>query len=174
MKTREIQEEALACAREFPVVSIYGPRQSGKTTLARMCFPDKPWLSFESPDILKRAREDPRGLLRGFGREGAILDEIQRAPEILSYLQEEVDRNDIPGRFILTGSHQVSLKRGVSQTLAGRTTVLTLLPFTTEEIRQDDPACMPDVFDLIFRGSYPRLHERGMRPSRYYASYVAT
>lgn len=174
MKTREIQKEALACSQEFPVVSIYGPRQSGKTTLARMCFPDKPWLSFESPDILKRAREDPRGLLQGFGREGAILDEIQCAPEILSYLQEEVDRDGTPGRFILTGSHQVSLKRGVAQSLAGRTAVLTLLPFTSEEILQDDPARRPDVFDLIFRGSYPRLHEQGIRPSRFYASYVAT
>ncbi len=173
MKTREMQQELLVSATEFPVVSVYGPRQSGKTTLARMCFPDKPWISFESLDNLRRATGDPRGFLEGLP-EGAILDEVQLIPELLSYLQEYIDRDDRPGRFILTGSHQATLKRGVAQSLAGRTAVLTLLPFTTDEILQDRSGTPVDVFDLIFRGSFPRLHEQSIRPSRFYSSYVAT
>ena len=97
--------EVRRCAREFPVVTVFGPRQSGKSTLARLCFPDKPLLSFEEPDIRKQAEEDPRGLLNSV-KKGAILDEIQRVPNLLSYLQGLVDADGKPGRYILTGSHQ--------------------------------------------------------------------
>lgn len=173
MKTREMQQELLVSATEFPVVSVYGPRQSGKTTLSRMCFPDKPWISFESLDNLRRATGDPRGFLEGLP-DGAIFDEVQLIPVLLSYLQEYIDRDDRPGRFILTGSHQAMLKKGVAQSLAGRTAVLTLLPFTTDEILQGGATNKPDIFDLIFRGSFPRLHEQSIRPSRFYSSYVAT
>lgn len=168
-----MQQEILASAKEFPVVSIYGPRQSGKTTLSRMCFPDKPWISFESLDNLQRATGDPRGFLDGL-KDGAIFDEVQRIPDLLSYLQEYIDCDDRPGRFILTGSHQATLKKGVAQSLAGRTAVLTLLPFTTDEILQGRTVNEVDVFDLIFKGSFPRLHEQGIRPSRFYSSYVST
>lgn len=174
MKRREMEQELLLAAREFPVVSVYGPRQSGKTTLARMCFPEKRWVSLESLDTRQRALSDPRGFLLGFQKNGAILDEIQRAPELLSYLQEEIDKDNRPGRFILTGSHQVSLKRGVAQSLAGRVAILTLLPFTTDEILADNADLPNDIFKLIYQGSYPRLHTQGIRPSSFYASYVAT
>lgn len=169
-----MEQEVKLAAREFPVVSIYGPRQSGKTTLAKMCFPEKKWVSLESIDTRQRALSDPRGFLQGFKESGAILDEIQQAPELLSYLQEEVDRDNRTGRFILTGSHQVSLKRGVAQSLAGRVAVLTLLPFTTDEILMDSNTWPDDIFALIYQGSYPRLHTQGIRPSSFYAAYVAT
>ncbi len=154
------------------MVSIYGPRQSGKTTLAKMVFPDKPWVTFESPDNRLMAKNDPRGLLDGFSK-GAIFDEIQRVPELLSYLQEFVDLDRSPGRFVLTGSHQAKLKKGVAQSLAGRTAVLTLLPYSLSEIRQGE-TCPENVFELILRGSYPELHEVRKRTSSFYASYVAT
>lgn len=172
MKTREIEVEVKKLAQEFPVVSIYGPRQSGKTTLARMAFEDKPWISFESPDHLMQARMDPRGLIESFP-DGAIFDEIQRVPELLSYLQEYVDRDRVAGKFILTGSHQAVLKKGIAQSLAGRTAVVTLLPYSLSEIRQGGKE-EKGVFDLILRGSYPALHETAMRTSSFYSAYVAT
>ncbi|MDR2164979.1 MAG: ATP-binding protein [Zoogloeaceae bacterium] len=174
MKTREMQNEVLESAKEFPVVAIYGPRQSGKTTLSRMCFPDRPWISFESPDYRRLVESDPRGFLDGL-TEGAILDEIQRVPELLSYLQENVDRDGRPGRFVLTGSHQAKLKNEVAQSLAGRTAILTLLPYTRAESVQDGAAAgADDIFEAIFKGGYPRLHEQRIRPQRFFASYVAT
>ncbi len=153
-------------------MSIYGPRQSGKTTLARITFPDKPWITFESPDNLSFAKNDPRGLLNAFSQ-GAVFDEIQRVPELLSYLQEYVDLNRVPGRFILTGSHQAVLKKGIAQSLAGRTAILTLLPYSLSEIRQGE-TCPQNVFELILRGSYPELHETKKRTTSFYSSYVAT
>lgn len=125
--------EVRRCAREFPVVTVFGPRQSGKSTLARLCFPDKPHLSFEEPDTRQQAEEDPRGLLNTV-KKGAILDEIQRAPNLLSYLQGLVDADGTPGRYILTGSHQPLLRQTVAQSLAGRTAILTLLPFSLSEL----------------------------------------
>ncbi len=154
------------------MVSIYGPRQSGKTTLAKMVFPGKPWVTFESPDNRLLAKNDPRGLLNNFPK-GAIFDEIQRVPELLSYLQEYVDLDRSPGRFILTGSHQAKLKKSVAQSLAGRTAVLTLLPYSLSEIRQGE-TCPENVFELILRGSYPELHEVKKRTSSFYSAYVAT
>ena len=105
MITREIQNELLKCAGEYPAVTILGPRQSGKTTLAKMAFPSLGYCSLEDPDIRQNAINDPRGLLAEFP-DGVILDEIQRVPELLSYLQGMIDQHQQPGRFILTGSHQ--------------------------------------------------------------------
>ena len=132
MRKRTIQSELEVLATEFPVISIYGPRQSGKTTLAKATFPDKPWVSLEDLDTRARAVSDPRGFLASFPG-GALFDEIHRVPELLSYLQGVVDADRRPGRFILTGSHQAKLKKEVAQTLAGRTAVLTLLPYSLEE-----------------------------------------
>ncbi|MDP2828652.1 MAG: AAA family ATPase [Sulfuricellaceae bacterium] len=128
------------------MVTLLGPRQSGKTTLARMAFPDKPWVSLEDPDVRMAAEADPRGFLGQWG-DGAVLDEIQRLPSLLSYLQGLVDRESGRGRFILTGSHQPRLQEAISQSLAGRTAVLTLWPFSLHELRHYFPLLNP--FELI-------------------------
>ena len=172
MKRRTVQTELEILATEFPVVSIYGPRQSGKTTLARMTFPDKPWVSLEDLDVRARASSDPRGFLDSY-KSGAIFDEIQHVPELLSYLQGVVDIDRRPGRFILTGSHQAKLKKSIAQSLAGRTAVLTLLPYSLEEC----PVVLADassVFDTIRRGFYPQLRETAMREKSFFSAYVAT
>jgi predicted AAA+ superfamily ATPase len=121
-------------ATRWPAVTLTGPRQSGKTTLCRALFPGHSYISFEAPDNRDYAQTDPRGLLREYGA-GAIFDEIQRVPELLSYLQGEVDENPRPGRFILTGSAHFSLLEGVTQSLAGRTALGHLLPLSLPEIR---------------------------------------
>lgn len=172
MRTRTIQEELHQLATEFPVVSIYGPRQSGKSTLARMAFPDKPYVSLENPDTRIRAEKDPRGFLADWP-EGAIFDEIQRIPTLLSYLQGIVDADRRPGRFILTGSHQARWRRGVAQSLAGRTAVLTLLPYSLEEVpvAADTPHA---AFEAIRRGFFPQLRETNIRERSFFPAYVAT
>ena len=172
MKRRTIQSELEILATEFPVVSIYGPRQSGKTTLSRLTFPDKPWVSLEDPDVRFRAIHDPRGFLASFP-DGAVFDEIQRVPKLLSYLQGVVDENRRPGLFILTGSHQAQLKKGVAQSLAGRTAVLTLLPYSLEEC-PDAVTPGKSVFDAIRRGFYPQLRETSIREKSFFSAYVST
>jgi len=171
MIERDIIGELKRSAAEYPVVTILGPRQSGKTTLARMAFPDKPWMSLEDPDTRMAAEADPRGFLGQFPA-GAILDEVQRLPVLLSYLQGIVDQEGGKGRFILTGSHQPRLHEAVSQSLAGRTAVLTLWPFSFAELRCYAHAL--DAFDLIVRGCYPRVHEEKLDPRRFYNSYLQT
>ena len=153
------------------MVTILGPRQSGKTTLARMTFPDKPYFSLEDPDIRIAAEADPRGFLRQV-EGGGILDEIQRLPALLSYLQGIVDKGRKPGRFILTGSHQPQLHEAITQSLAGRTAMLTLWPFSLHELRRYETP--RDPFDLIVRGCFPRLHEEGLEPRRFFNGYLQT
>ncbi|TSE29972.1 ATP-binding protein [Tepidimonas charontis] len=171
MIERDITNELKLSAAEYPVVTILGPRQSGKTTLARMTFPDKPWVSLEDPDVRMAAEADPRGFL-GQYPEGVILDEVQRLPSLLSYLQAIGDRQGGKGRFILTGSHQPRLHEAVSQSLAGRTAVLTLWPFSLHELRHYTPTL--DAFDLIVRGCYPRVYEEKLDPRRFYNGYLQT
>lgn len=171
MIERELAGELRKSAAEYPVVTILGPRQSGKTTLARMTFPDKPWVSLEDHDVRLAAEADPRGFLGQFAT-GAILDEVQRLTALLSYLQGIVDREGGRGRFILTSSHQPRLHEAISQSLAGRTAVLTLWPFSLTELRHYAPA--RDAFELIVRGAFPRVHEERLDPRRFYNGYVQT
>jgi uncharacterized protein len=171
MITRAISEELARSAAEYPVVTILGPRQSGKTTLARMTFPDKPYFSLEDPDVRMAAETDPRGFL-GQIENGAILDEVQRLPTLLSYVQGMVDQDRRRGRFILTGSHQPQLHEAISQSLAGRTAMLTLWPFSLPELRHYGP--MRNPFDLIYRGCFPRLYEEGLAARRFFNSYLQT
>ncbi len=171
MVTRDIQRELVECTGEYPVVTVLGPRQSGKTTLVRNAFPDKPYFSLEDPDVRMAAEADPRGFLDG-ARAGAILDEIQRVPSLLSYIQGMVDEDGRHGRFVLTGSHQPLLHEAITQSLAGRTAVLTLWPFSTGELRQYKPDWSP--FELVVRGFFPRVHEDRLSPRRFYNGYLQT
>jgi predicted AAA+ superfamily ATPase len=171
MITRDISEELLRAAAEYPVVTVLGPRQSGKTTLARMTFPDKSYVSLEDPDVRAAAEADPRGFL-GQMEGGAILDEVQRLPALLSYVQGIVDKDGKPGQFILTGSHQPQLHEAISQSLAGRTAMLTLWPFSLHELRLYEAALTS--FDLIVSGCFPRLHNETLEPRRFFNSYLQT
>lgn len=171
MIPRDILPELLAASREYPVVTVLGPRQSGKTTLVRAAFPDKPYASLEEPDLRATVQADPRGFLATLP-EGGVLDEVQRAPELLSYIQGIVDAHQTPGQFILTGSHQPEVHQAISQSLAGRTAVLTLLPLTFNEIHHFGRSWEP--FELVARGAFPRLYEHDLAPDRFFNGYVQT
>ncbi|MCX8086662.1 MAG: ATP-binding protein [Rhodocyclaceae bacterium] len=172
MIPRELAAFLSQSAERYPVVTLTGPRQSGKTTLCRHLFAGKPYLSLEAPDIRRFAIEDPRGFLAELP-EGAILDEIQRAPELPSYLQVLVDDDPRPGRFILTGSQQFELMRGISQSLAGRTAVLRLLPLTLGELAVAGLA-PPTLAQTLLTGFYPRIYDQGLDPAQTLADYFAT
>lgn len=172
MIQRELQQHLAAAATKLPVVTLTGPRQSGKTTLCRTTFPEMSYVNLERIDTRQFALEDPRGFLNNY-RDGAIIDEVQHAPDLLSYIQIEVDEDDRPGRFILTGSQQLPLNAAISQTLAGRTSILHLLPFSLDERRQSDFAS-DDLWVDIFRGSYPRVYDKEIDPERWYADYLTT
>ena len=174
MIERNIAPVLLQLATQYPVITLTGPRQSGKTTLTRRLFSDKPYVTLEDPDTRRFATEDPRGFLMQYAQ-GAILDEIQRAPELTSYLQGMVDADPKPGRFVLTGSHQFELMSQVSQSLAGRTAVLRLLPFTLAEVhRLRGGMASPDLAQTLLTGFYPRIHDQSLDPSQALADYFAT
>ena len=174
MIERNIAPVLQQLATQYPVITLTGPRQSGKTTLTRRLFSDKPYVTLEDPDTRRFATEDPRGFLMQFAQ-GAILDEIQRAPELTSYLQGMVDADPKPGRFVLTGSHQFELMSQVSQSLAGRTAVLRLLPFTLAEVhRLRGGMASPDLAQTLLTGFYPRIHDQSLDPSQALADYFAT
>ena len=159
-------------AKGFPVICITGPRQSGKSTLAQLAFPDKPYLSLEDPDITRLAREDPRGLLDGY-REGLILDEAQYVPEIFTYLKTVVDRDPAPGRYIVTGSQQFGLVSKVTESLAGRAAFLKLLPLSVDELAGAGKLSA-DPFQAIVTGFYPPLFDRQVSPYDWYTNYIAS
>jgi len=169
---RTIQAKLSELSRHFPVVTVTGPRQSGKTTLCKMAFASKPFTSLENPDVREYARTDPRGFLREHAS-GAVLDEVQRVPELLSYLQTDVDEHPEMGRFILTGSANFALLDKVSQSLAGRTAVLNLYPLGFEELNLFDNA-PGDLFEVLFSGAFPAVFDRGTAPADWYPSYVST
>jgi predicted AAA+ superfamily ATPase len=173
-------------ATYYPVLTLTGPRQSGKTTLARATFPDHAYVSLEAPDQRRFASADPRGFLAQFTGP-VILDEIQHTPDLLSYIQVSVDDDGRPGRFVLTGSQHLRVMSQVAQTLAGRTAVLHLVPFSRAEVeRQDQPepvspemlfenlATRLDVWQTIRTGFYPRIHDRGVPPEVWLPDYLQT
>lgn len=171
MIKRDISPELHECCTEYPVVTILGPRQSGKTTLVKENFPEKKYLSLEDPDIRQAAELDPRGFLQQVNN-GAILDEIQRLPILLSYLQGIVDDQPQSGKFILTGSHQPDLHNAVSQSLAGRTALLTLLPLNFSEIQQVQKELA--TYELIANGFFPALRYKNLKAERFYNGYLQT
>jgi uncharacterized protein len=162
---RDVLAERFA---QFPVVTLTGPRQSGKTTLCREVFDQLPYVNLEAPDVRDFAMTDPRGFL-GTVPDGAVLDEIQRAPELTSYLQVLVDERARPGQFVLTGSQQLTISEQTSQSLAGRAALLRLLPLSFEEA----PA-MSDTDVALYSGFLPRIHEQSLDPTTALASYVET
>ena len=172
MFQRIISHKLKQLVTQYPVVAITGPRQSGKTTLVKYVFPERPYISLEDPDIREFASTDPRGFLSTYPV-GAILDEIQRAPELFSYLQTRVDETGREGLYILTGSFNLGLMEGISQSLAGRVALLNLLPFSLLELAQasQEPETLQD---LLFAGLYPRIHDKKISPHEWYANYVST
>lgn len=170
MISRRLSETISTLAAKFPVVSLTGPRQSGKTTLLRSLFQKHQYVNLENLDVRAEAEEDPRGFLKRH-EEGAILDEVQRVPALFSYLQEIVDEGDKMGRFILSGSQNFLLMESVSQSLAGRVAVLHLLPFSMEELPVDSDT---GLNTRLIQGGYPPLHDRGLLPPEFYPSYLET
>lgn len=171
MIKREIEEKLLKLASTFPVVTIEGPRQSGKTTLARMAFPSYEYVNLEESASRILAERDPRGFFEQF-KPPLIIDEIQRVPELLSAVQFEVDRLGKNGLFVLTGSHQPRLREGIAQSLAGRTALLTLLPFSIEELLQAGVSLSRDEY--IFKGFLPAIYDRSQDPNDAYEAYYRT
>ena len=167
---REI-ETYLTRSKTLPVLAILGPRQSGKTTLAKKLFKDKPYVNLENPETRTYALEDPQAFLQEYTG-GAIFDEIQRTPELLSYLQEMVDEQSTPNRFVLTGSHQLMLHANLSQSLAGRVNLATLLPLSLSELKLTAPHF--SLNEYLFHGFYPRVYHEGLEPTLVYRNYFET
>lgn len=159
-------------AELYPVVTVTGPRQSGKTTLCRATFPEKAYVSLEPLDERDFARTDPRGFLQLYA-DGAVIDEVQHAPGLLSYLQTEVDARPTPGRFILTGSQNIGLVQTVSRALTGRTGVLILPPLSLDELRRF-PSPPSNLFGVLWAGGYPRIFDQGLPPNRWLNDYTTT
>jgi uncharacterized protein len=169
MIPRQIQTEFETQLTEYPIVTLVGPRQAGKTTLARTTLPDYAYVNLENPDTRQLATEDPRAFLKRYPTR-AIFDEIQRAPHLLSYLQGIVDERKSNGQFVLTGSHQLQLRESVSQSLAGRTSILHLLPLSIAELTNGGIE-LDEASDYIFQGFLPRVYDQQQRPHIAYASY---
>ncbi|MBW1789329.1 MAG: ATP-binding protein [Deltaproteobacteria bacterium] len=172
MIPRTLENKLLELSGYYPAVAVTGPRQSGKTTLCQMAYPDKRYVSLESLDIRDFARSDPRGFLAEY-EDGAIIDEIQHVPELLSYLQSDIDARPNPGRFILTGSQHFGLSQSIFQSLAGRCGILTLLPPSLEELR-GFPTAPDKLYAVLWQGAYPRIYDRDIPAHQWLADYTAT
>ena len=167
-------ESTLIRFSKFPVVGLFGPRQSGKTTLMKKLFKNYTYLNFEKPEVLEFARQDPEAFLQRHENEyGIILDEFQHFPELLSYIQIEADEKKRPGYFALTGSQNFLMNQAVTQSLAGRIGILTLLPLSIHEC-QNNNIIAADSNEMIVKGSYPRIYAENFTPDELYPSYIQT
>ncbi|MCY7356675.1 MAG: ATP-binding protein [Rudanella sp.] len=172
MIERDLTPKLLQVAKQYPIVTLTGPRQSGKSTLVRALFGDLPYVLLEDPDIRLLAQTDPRGFLANYP-DGAIFDEVQRVPDLFSYLQGIVDQGQHTRPYILTGSQNFLLMEQIGQTLAGRTAVLRLLPFNYAEISRANPTPQ-SLNELIINGGYPRLIDRQIDPADFFPAYIQT
>lgn len=168
---RTITTEFLLRQKQYPIVTVVGPRQSGKTTLVKQLSPERPYVNLEKPDIRAFATEDPNGFLAQYP-EGAILDEVQNVPTLLSYIQVIVDEKKKAGQFILTGSHQVALHDAMAQSLAGRTTILQLLPLSFTEMQNTQIYLSTNEY--LLNGFYPRIYDNKLDYNTVYSDYVKT
>lgn len=174
MINRTATERLIHLSKTFRSVAVVGPRQSGKTTLCRAVFPEKPYVSLENPDVLDFATTDPRGFLSQFNNEnGAILDEIQKAPHLFSYLQQILDETKTKGLFILTGSIHSSLQEKITQTLSGRVAYLQLLPLSLEELKSSNFLKNNYAWHII-NGGYPEVISEGINPTDWFPNYIST
>ncbi len=171
MIKRELQKTIQKYAKTYPVVTITGPRQSGKTTLAKMAFPSYSYCNLEHPENRLLAEKDPKSFFRQFPAP-VIIDEIQRVPELLSYIQVFVDEHKKNGSYILTGSHQLTLNASISQSLAGRTALVTLLPFSLHELQSIKKKFDRD--ELLLNGFMPRIYDQNQEPTALYRNYLHT
>jgi len=170
MIKRDIQSLLREMMRSFPVVTITGPRQSGKTTLVKQTNPGMDYVSLEELDNREHAEQDPRDFLSKY-KNSVIIDEIQKVPSLLSYIQTIVDSEQKNGRFILTGSNQFEYLSSISQTLAGRTGILKLLPFSYSEIYHNKFIPQNEV---LYKGFYPRIFDQNIRPELFLSGYLET
>ena len=172
MLARDAEKTLIRLAKSFPVVAITGPRQAGKTTLAKAVFKSKPYVSLENPDESEFAQNDPKRFLARFPN-GAVLDEVQRCPALLSWLQGVVDQRGVMGDFVLTGSAQFDLIEGITQTLAGRVGRVELLPLSSSELKAANQ--LPNsLSQMLIQGGYPALYDRKITTQDWFSNYVAT
>lgn len=172
MIKRDIELKVRQLAEKFPVVTITGPRQSGKSTLLKSLFPEYRYVSLENLDVRALASEDPKGFLKTYESK-VIIDEAERVPALFSYLQTHIDESGQVGMYMLAGSRNFHLMDAIDQSLAGRTAILKLLPFSRHELKEAD-SLNPNINSQIFTGFYPRIYDRDIDPNDYYPSYIAT
>jgi hypothetical protein len=170
MISRIAEAELINLSQQYKAIAVIGPRQSGKTTLVKLVFPDKPYVNLENPDMRNFASEDPKAFLDQFSK-GAILDEVQRTPELFSYLQQVLDENDQTAQFILTGSNNFLLQQSITQSLAGRVGYLNLLPFSLSEVENLAPT---KIHELLFKGFYPPLYDKPFEIQKWLSNYIST
>ena len=172
MVNRDLKDKLVYLFQKYPIVTVTGPRQSGKSTLLRTTFPDYKYVSLEDPDVRLFVEEDPRGFLLTYP-DKTIIDEAQRVPRLFSYLQTHVDKENKSGMYLLAGSNNFLLMESINQSLAGRTAILQLLPFSHKEMCNAN--IQPKTVDEeIFYGAYPRLYDKGIEPNDFYPYYIQT
>ena len=172
MIKRTLSEKLIQLSQKFPVLAVIGPRQSGKTTLVKAVFYNKKYLSLEDPETREFAISDPKGFLHNI-KDGAILDEVQRVPELFSYIHADVDNDKRDGKFILTGSNNFLLNEKISQSLAGRVAIFNLLPFSIIELKNTEFE-FKDYEEYVFRGLYPGIYDKNINPIDWYPNYIQT
>ena len=172
MIERVLKTKLLDMTTKYPIVTLTGPRQSGKSTLLKTSFPTYHYVSLEDPDMRLFATEDPRGFLATYP-DKTIIDEVQRVPELFSYIQTHVDKENKEGMYLLAGSHNFLLMESINQSLAGRTAILNLLPFSHHEMQTGD-ILPPTIDEEIYKGAYPRLYDKNITPTDYYPYYIQT